>query len=372
MPDLDYYKVLEIARDATREDVLKAYRRLARKYHPDLNPDDKTAESKFTDVQQAFDVLGDSDKREQYDRYGTAAFEGAGAGPRTQAYPWSTGGGPAGFEDIDLGEILGKRFGFGNIFGTRTAQRAPQRGVDLRYELEVPFRTAVMGGETEIHVTRKRTCTHCNGSGGEPGTGTRACSECGGSGRNRRAPGPLGLAIPCPACSGEGRMPEKVCSRCAGAGMLDRTDRIRVKIPAGIDNGATIRLRGQGISGAGGQAAGDLLIHVRVAPHPYFHRSGNDLTLEVPITVAEAVLGSKIDVPTLTGTVSVSVPAGTSSGRKMRLRGKGVPGHNGKPPGDQYVEIRIVVPQQIDDDSKKLVEKFDEQNRVDPRAGLWD
>jgi molecular chaperone DnaJ len=372
MSDPDYYKVLGVSRDATREDVLKAYRQLARRYHPDLNPGDKAAERQFTEVQQAFDVLGDPEKREQYDRYGTAAFQDLGGGPRTRTYTWSTGGGAGGFEDADLGEIFGDRFGLGDLFGRRGAERAARPGAALRYELEVPFRTAVMGGQTEIQVTRRRACPACKGTGAEPGTGTRACPDCGGSGRKQVASGSLGFAVPCPTCAGRGQVPEKRCSHCAGAGLRDRTDRIRVTIPAGIDDGATIRLRGQGQAGAGGQSPGDLLIQIRVAPHPYFRRSGVDLTLEVPITVAEAVLGAKIDVPTLEGTVSVTVPPGTSSGRKMRLRGKGVPGHNGRPPGDQYVEIRIVVPEKIDDPSKTLVRQFDEHNRVDPRAGLWD
>lgn len=371
MADKDYYKVLGVSREATQDEILKAYRKLARKYHPDLNPGDKQAERKFTEVQQAFDVLGNTEKREQYDRYGTAAFEGAGAGPRSRTYTWSTREGePTGFEEFDLGEIFGDRFDFGEVFGRAGRRAAPRRGADVRAELTVPFRTAALGGDTEVQVARERTCSRCKGTGGEPGSGTQTCPECGGSGRQRLAPGPLGLAMPCARCNGRGQVPDRACAACAGQGVTSRADRIRVKIPPGVEDGSTIRLRGQGQSGSDGQQAGDLLIVVRVAPHPVFRREGRDLYVDLPITVGEAILGGKVDVPTLDGTVTITLPPGTPSGRKMRVRGKGIGGPRGGPPGDLYVETKIVVPPQADEKSKELIRNFEQRNPLDPRAEL--
>jgi DnaJ-class molecular chaperone len=306
----DYYKTLGVARDASAADIQKAYRKLARKYHPDLNPDDNTAKARFQEVQQAFDVLNDPSKRELYDRYGSS-FESMGAGgggPRGGRAAWSTG--PGG-EEIDISQLFGERYGgddptgmFGDIFnqfrraGGRgrpaQARQAPARGADMTAELEIPFHTAVMGGEAQISLRRQ-----------------------------------------------DGRV-----------------ETLGVKIPAGIDEGKKIRLRGKGEEVQGG-TAGDILITIHVAPHPWFTRHGNDLDVRVPVTLAEAALGAKVDVPTPRGTISLRVPPGTSSGKKLRVKGHGV-APAGREPGDLYAEIQIVLPAPLDDECLELLKKLDE------------
>lgn len=305
----DYYKILGVSRDASAADIQKAYRKLARKYHPDLNPDDKSAKSKFQEVQRAFDVLNDSSKRELYDRYGSSfesAGAGAGGGPRGGWSTWS--GGPAGGEEVDFSQLFGERYegqdptgSFADIFsqfrragGRAGRQRAPARGADMTAELEIPFHTAVNGGEAQIQLRRQ---------------------------------------------SGQ-------------------VETISVKIPAGIDEGQKIRLRGQGESAPGG-TAGDILLTIHVAPHPSFTRRGNNLEVRVPVTLAEAALGAKVDVPTPRGTIALRVPPGTSSGKKLRVKGHGVTPKKGEP-GDLYAEIQIVLPTPLDDECMELIKKLDE------------
>lgn len=321
----DYYKTLGVRRDASQAEIQKAYRELARKYHPDRNPDDKTAKKKFQEVQAAFDVLNDPQKREMYDRYGSS-FETVGAGGPYGGGSW--GGSPGtgftghGFEDIDFGQFFGERFGtgpgvdLGDIFsqfrhsGTRrrkTTGGTPRRGADLRSELAIPFATAVTGGEAQIAVNR-----------------------------------PSG-----------------------------KVETIKVKIPAGIEDGKKIRLRGQGEPAARGGTPGDILITIRVSPHPCFQRRGNHLHVKVPVTLAEAVLGAKVDVPTPRGTVSLRIPPRTSSGAKLRVKGHGVAPKNG-PPGDLLAEIQIVLPREIDPATCEMIRKFDasQVHPEDPRANL--
>jgi len=321
----DYYKTLGVRRDASQAEIQKAYRKLAQKFHPDLNPDDKTAKSKFQQIQTAFDVLNDSEKREMYDRYGSS-FETMGAGGPGGGAAWGPGfgGGPGGFrvEDVDFSQLFGERFGeepggggFGNIFSQfrraagggagRTASAARRRGADIRHELQVPFTTAVYGGEAQITVSRQ---------------------------------------------SG-------------------KTETIRVKIPAGIEDGKKIRVRGQGEPGPRRGEPGDILITIRVAPHPCFTRRGNHLHVKVPVTVAEAALGAKVDVPTPRGTVTLSVPAGSSSGAKLRVKGHGVAPKQGTP-GDLLAEVQIVLPKELGEADRQLIRQFDERHSLDPRAKL--
>ena len=319
----DYYQTLGVARDASAADIQKAYRKLARKYHPDMNPDDKTAKGKFQEVQKAFDVLNDPSKRELYDRYGSS-FEsmGSGSGPRPGGGGRTTwGGGPAGgAEDIDFGQFFGERFGggdsggFGDIFsqfrraGARQKPAAAARGADLETELEVPFNTAVLGGEAQISL--------------------------------RRHDGPV--------------------------------ETLAVKIPPGIDNGKKIRLRGQGEASPGG-TAGDIIIKIKVAPHPWFTREGKNLYVRVNVTIGEAALGAKIDLPTPKGTISLRVPPGTSSGKKLRVKGLGVAPKNGEP-GDLFAEIQIVLPTPLDERSSELIKELDTHvqstNPQNPRKDL--
>ena len=314
MSEKDYYKTLGVSRGASEDEIRKAYRKLARKNHPDVNPDDKDAADRFKKIQEAYAVLGDSEKREQYDRYG-AAFEGAGG--RT----WSSGPGGAG--PIDLGDLFGGQVDLGDLFGgafggrggaasggfrggTRQAT-APRRGRDLRMEIDVPFQVAAEGGSHALGLQR---------------------------GSN--------------------------------------TERITVKIPAGVETGSVIRLAGQGEPGQDGGPAGDLLLTIRVAPHPWFRREGNNILLEVPITPSEAALGARVDVPTLSeGTVTVTIPPGTSSGMKLRLRGKGVPNRKTKHRGDQFVVVKIVVPKHLDPQARELFEQLQQTVPQSPRAGLW-
>jgi curved DNA-binding protein len=322
MPERDYYEVLGVARDAAPEAIKKAYRALARKYHPDVNPGDKSAERKFKEVQQAYDVLADQEKRARYDQFGHAAFEGmAASGPRSSSTEWASRFGEPGYETIDLSDLLGS-FGtsahaeqeggpsifedlLGRMRGGRTAR--PSTGRTLVAELTIPFLTAVRGGETTIEVQRAK----------------------------------------------------------------GKKETLVVKIPPGIDTGAKLRLKGQGEPGAKGMPAGDLTITVHVDPHPYFKRDEQNLQVEVPITVSEGILGAKIDVPTLEGMKSLTIPPGSSSGLKLRLKGQGIPASSGKPAGDLFVVLKLVVPKTIDAASRRLIQEFSERNPFSPRDGLW-
>jgi curved DNA-binding protein len=322
MAERDYYEILGVARDATPEAVKKAYRGLARKYHPDVNPGDKSAEGRFKEVQSAYDVLSDQEKRALYDRHGRAAFEGmAASGPRANSTEWASRfGGEPGFDNIDLSDLIGS-FGAGrgeesgnasifeDLMGrVRGGRPGRQRGGrTLEAHLSIPFLTAVKGGETTIEVQR------ANG----------------------------------------------------------KTESLVVKIPPGIDTGAKLRLKGQGEPGSKGSPAGDLTITIEVEPHPYFKREGPNLQIDVPVSVSEAILGAKIDVPALDGMRSLTIPPGSSSGLKLRLKGQGIPATAGKPGGDLFVVLKIIVPKNIDAASRRLIEQFAEHNPQNPRAGLW-
>jgi DnaJ-class molecular chaperone len=322
MPERDYYEVLGVARSAAPEAIKKAYRALARKYHPDVNPGDKSAEKKFKEVQQAYDVLADQEKRARYDQFGHAAFEGmAAAGPRASSTEWASRFGEPGYETIDLSDLFGSFGGgaqgereggpsifedlMGRVRGTRSARQ--RTGRTLVAELSIPFLTAVRGGETTIEVQRE---------GG-------------------------------------------------------RRESLVVKIPAGIDTGTKLRLKGQGEPGGKGMPAGDLTINVHVEPHLYFKRDEQNLQVEVPITVSEAVLGTRVDVPTLDGMKSLTIPPGSSSGLKLRLKGQGIPASAGKPAGDLFVILKVVVPKTTDAASRRLIQEFSERNPSNPRDGLW-
>ncbi len=328
MPETDYYEILGVARDGTADAIKKAYRAQARKFHPDVNPGDKKAEAKFKEVQQAYDILSDGEKRALYDRYGRAAFEGMAAGPRAGAGPQEWGfrpgasGGAQGAESFDFSEFFGPGTGqaeeggagiFEEILGRMRSGRtgpktqAPRLGRNLEANLAVPLLTAVRGGETTIDILRD----------------------------NRR-------------------------------------ESLVVKIPPGIESGAKLRLRGQGEPGpAKGSPPGDLTIHVTVESHPYFTRDGRNLSVELPLTVSEAILGAKVDVPTLDGLKSLTIPPGSSSGQKLRLRGQGAPATTDKLEGDLFVILKVVLPKNVDDESRRLIREFAERNPLNPRQGLW-
>lgn len=312
MPDRDYYEVLGVARDASPDAVKKAYRKLARQHHPDVNPGDKSAEKNFKEVQQAYDVLSDQEKRAMYDRYGAAGFEGMGAaGPRASASEWSERFGGGGQQNVDFSEFFGGGGEGGGLFedliGRMRGGSRPRQGQNVEAHLSIPFLTAARGGQTSITVQR-----------------------------------------------GDGRQ-----------------ENLTVKVPPGVDEGSKLRLKGQGEPGPKGSPAGDMTIILSIEPHPYFRREGRDILVDVPLTIAEAVLGARVEVPTLDGMKPVPIPAGTSSGQKLRLKAQGVSGPGGKPDGDLFVVVKIVVPKGIDDESKRLIQEFADLNKQSPREGIW-
>jgi molecular chaperone DnaJ len=370
MADKDFYNVLGVSRNASQDEIKRAYRKLARKYHPDVNPADKAAERRFKEIQEAYDVIGDADKRKKYDQFGSAAFDAAAGGGRT----WShrRGGRSAGspFEGADFGGFdfskIFRGFDTGEPFTTARGQReAPGR--DIEQPLEIPFLVAARGGEVQLTVDRDRVCSGCRGWGAEPGSSFVACPACGGSGQ-RSTGGAIGFGIPCDVCGGEGRRPERPCTQCHGTGTTRARETITTKIPAGVQEGTRIRLKGQGAAGPAGRS-GDLFILPRITPHPVFQREGDDIVVHVPVTVSEAALGAKIDVPTIDGTVTMKVPPGTSSGQRLRIRGRGIAKPGGAR-GDQTVEVRIVLPAHMDDESCALLRRFGERNPQNPRESL--
>jgi len=352
----DYYEVLGVDRSATADEIKKEYRRLARQFHPDVNKAPDAAE-KFKEATEAYEVLSDPEKRAAYDRFGHAAFEGPAGGGGAGA-----GGGGfdpfGGFADLGFEDIFDAFFGGG---GRRRA-RGPVRGADLRYDLELDFEEAAFGIETEISVPRVEVCPHCHGNKAEPGTPIRTCPECGGTGEVRRVQQtPLGRLVnvhTCPRCRGEGQTVETACRECRGAGVVRRTRRIRVKVPAGIEDGQRIRLAGEGEAGERGGPPGDLYVFVTVRPHPFFRREGRDIHCEVPISFVQAALGDEIEVPTLEGTATLKIPEGTQTGTVFRMRGKGVPDVRGFGRGDQYVTVKVVTPTHLTDEQRDLLRRF--------------
>ncbi|MDW7711293.1 MAG: molecular chaperone DnaJ [Deferrisomatales bacterium] len=346
MAKRDYYEVLGLKRGASAEDIKKAYRRLARKFHPDVNPGDKAAEEKFKEVTEAHEVLTDPEKRKQYDTLGHAAFEGFRAGPGGG----QEGFGPGGFSGgaaFDVSDLFGDLFGQGGGFHAA----GPRRGADLEYEMEVGFREAVLGTEKEISYRRSAPCSTCAGKGYQPGTGGAACPQCGGRGRVQLQRGPISLQQTCPRCKGTGRLPGSPCAACGGRGSEPKAERIRVHIPAGVDTGSRVRLAGKGEAGPEGGNPGDLFIRVRVRPDPRFRREGDDLVAVVEVPLLDALLGGTVLVPTLDDPVRMKVPAGTQNGQRFRLKGKGVGGR-----GNLFAQVEIQVPRKLDADVRQTLE----------------
>jgi molecular chaperone DnaJ len=360
----DYYEVLGVGRDATDQQIKSAYRKLALKYHPDRNPGDHTAEERFKEAAEAYAILADTQKRELYNRFGHAGVSGAGAG--------AGGFDPtvfAGFEDI-FGS-LGDLFGFGDVFGGRRRRGGPQRGADLRYDLEISFEESYEGTETSIQIPREETCETCSGSGAAPGSAPEVCSQCRGSGQLRFQQGFLTVARPCTTCRGTGRVISKPCQACRGAGRVGRERKITVKIPAGIATGQRLRLYGEGEHGSSGGPAGDLYVVVHVQEHSFFHREGDDLYCELPLTFPTLTLGGDVRVPTMTAEEELKVPAGTQPGARFKLRGKGMPNVSGRGHGDLYVLARAIVPTKLSREQKHLLEELARtmpQETVDPET----
>ena len=354
----DYYEVLGVSRGASEDEIKKAYKKMARKYHPDLNPGDKTAEEKFKEVNEAYEVLSDADKKARYDQYGHAGVDpNFGAG--------GFGGGFDGSFDFgDLGDIFGSFFGGGFGGGRRTNPNAPQRGESIRMSIAISFEEAAFGCEKAVTVERYETCDTFHGNGCAPGTSPEVCPDCHGTGtvqvRRQTPMGVFATSSPCPKCGGKGRIIHQPCKDCRGSGMVRKKKTIQASIPAGIDNGQTISIRGQGNAGKNGGPAGDLLITITVRPHELFRREGTSVLCEAPITFTQAVLGAELEIPTIDGKVKYTLPEGTQSGTTFRLKGKGIPSINGRGRGDQYVTVYIETPKNLNKEQKEALKKFAE------------
>lgn len=366
----DYYEVLGVQKNATDAEIKKAYRKLAKENHPDLNPGDKAAEARFKEANEAYEVLSDSDKRSRYDQFGFAGVDpnyGAGAG--------GYGGGFDGnFDFGDLGDIFGSFFG-GGFGGSQRTRTGPQRGESLRLGLTISFEEAAFGCEKEVQVDRVEACDTCRGSGAAAGTSPETCSNCGGSGQvQQRRQTPMGVFAttgPCPKCGGKGRIIKNPCTKCGGSGQLRQRKTIKVSVPAGIDNGQIISLRGQGNAGRNGGPAGDLQIVVTVRPHQLFRREGTDVYCDAPITFTQAVLGGEMEIPTIDGKVKYDIPEGTQTGTTFRLRGKGIPNVNGRGRGDQYVIVYIETPRNLNREQKEALRKFSETLKENNYEDRW-
>jgi len=349
----DLYEVLGVKKDASADEVKKAYRKLARQHHPDKNPGDKAAEERFKEIQGAYDVLSDPAKRKQYDAFGSADGRPGG-------FPGGGGaGGPGGinFDFGDISDLFGGRFG--DMFGGGARGRQPSgRGADVQTHLNLSFEDSLRGVETQIPVELDTTCRECGGSGAQPGTAPIVCPECRGRGVVTESQGLFGLSHTCPRCHGNGTVIEQPCPRCHGTGRERRTRRYKVKIPAGVKNGTQIRLKGKGEPGYGGGPAGDLIVVTHVAESPTYKRRGADLEVEVPVTFANAALGAKVEVPTPEGPVSLKIPAGSESGKLLRIKGRGAPKLKGKGNGDVLARLKIAVPKKPNKKERELLEEL--------------
>lgn len=363
----DYYAVLGVAKDASAKDVTKAYRKLARENHPDANPGNDAAEERFKEISAAYDVLGDETKRAEYDEVRRLGPMGGFGGGR---------GGPGGFTfnvgdaaDGGLGDVLGQMFGRARGRGRGASGVGPQRGADVEATLTLDFEDAAHGLTTTLHLTSDAQCSTCGGNGAKPGTNPTVCSVCHGRGVVDDNQGFFSFSSPCTRCQGGGTVIEAPCPTCRGTGAEKRPREVKVRIPSGVADGQRIRLKGRGAPGRNGGPHGDLLVECRVAPHPVFGRSGNDLTVKVPITFAEAALGAEIQVPTLSGpAVTVRLPAGTQSGTRHRVRGKGIATSSAT--GDLIVTVDVIVPTALSDEQRAAIEQLAATTTVSPRAHL--
>lgn len=350
----DYYEVLGLSKGATDDEIKKAYRRLAKQYHPDMNPGDKVAENKFKEVNEAYDVLGDPDKKAKYDQYGHAAFD------PSSGFGGGGFGGGFGFDGFDISDI------FSNIFGGGSSRRqnGPVRGEDIRYRLTLSFEEAVFGCKKEISYQRVQKCPECSGSGAAKGTSAKTCPDCQGRGQvkvQQRTPfGVMQSTTTCSKCRGTGKIIETPCKNCRGSGFVKASKKLEVSIPAGIDDGQGVVLRGEGCDGRNGGTAGDLVITVNVRPHAFFEREGSDIYCDIPVTYADMTLGAKITVPTIDGTETIDIPEGTQTGTTFTLKGKGVKIVNTQKRGNMYVTAVIETPKGLDRKQKELLRQFND------------
>ncbi len=365
----DYYQILGVGRKATLAEIKKTYRKLARKYHPDLNPNDKEAEKRFKEITEAYETLKDPEKRKQYDTYGRVGTDfnkGPGRGP-FEGFDFNTSG------DASFGDIFETIFrgGFAGAGGPQTREQTPpSRGEDLHYSMSLSFLDAVKGLETPIQLTRKMACKPCGGRGYQPSGSSTRCHTCNGTGRVQKQMGFMKFASPCPTCHGRGVISEKACSACSSSGRTDTVDRIKVRIPAGVEDGSKLRIPQKGNAGIHGGEYGDLIISISVSPHPFFTRQQNNLVITLPITFTEAALGAKVEVPTLDGKAILKIPPGSSSGQKLRLRGKGISLPKSTEQGDMVVTLKIVPPPTKDLAVRELLKKLEQLTAYNPREEI--
>jgi molecular chaperone DnaJ len=389
-PKHEYYETLGVPRKSSAEEIRKAYRRLARKHHPDLNPGDKSAEERFKNVQEAYDVLSDPKKREMYDQYGFYSDSGfAGAGPGasggrgpqpdmdfsgfdfSDAFPGAAGGAGrrtdaagGGFRDVF------SQF-FGGRGGAQHAPTEPEKGGDLEYVMDIDFWQAIKGTQVRLNITRYDVCGTCHGSGsGMSGMGEGVCAQCKGTGHVAQMAGAMRFNLACPRCGGTGKL-RNACPECGGEGRVTRTETVETRIPPGARNGSRLRVPGKGNAGTMGAPPGDLYITTKVEEHAFFHRESDNIEIQVPIAVWEAALGAKIEVPTIDGRTLLKIPQGTTNGQRFRLREKGVLNSRTNQRGDQIVEVAIQAPEPHDEDTRELLRKLAKLHPEDPRAGMW-
>ena len=369
----DYYEVLGVSKSASDDEIKKAYRKVAKQYHPDLNPGDATAEAKFKEANEAYEVLSDADKKARYDQYGHAGVDpnfGAGG---------SGGGLGGGFGDFDLGDMLGSMFGFGGGgFGGGRQQNpnAPRKGSTIQTNVTISFEEAAKGCKKKVNITKVERCTECSGSGAAKGTSPETCQTCGGRGQvqvqQRTAFGVMSTSRPCSACGGKGKIVKTPCQKCHGTGAQSKQQTVEIDIPAGIDDRQSLNVRGGGNSGVNGGPAGDLRVNVNVRPHPFFERDGFDVWCEVTVTYAQAALGDTLYVPTLDGKVKYDLPAGTQPGEVFRFRNRGIQQLSGRGKGDQFVKIVVDVPKNLSNEQKDMLRKFNDSLPNKPKNNVPD
>lgn len=357
----DYYEILNVSKDASLDEIKSSYRKLAKKYHPDLNPNDKEAEQKFKDINEAYEVLSDPEKRRRYDRFGEAGVNGQGG--FSQDF--------SGFGDIfdDIFDIFGGGFSRST---SSSRKRGPVAGSDLRYDLVLDFNEAVFGVEKEIQIRKSETCSNCHGSGVKPGSSKETCKKCNGTGEVRYAQQtPFGQFVrvsTCDACGGTGEIIKEKCPVCKGTGKEIKRKKIKVKVPAGVNNGSIISIRGEGEAGERGGPPGDLYVYITVKEHEIFTRKGNDIYFTIPISFVDAALGAEIEIPTLEGSTKYTIPAGTQPGTEFRLKNKGVPNLRRKGRGDLYFKVEVQVPKKLTERQKQLLREFEKDIKINHKS----
>jgi len=375
MAGKDYYDILGVNENASESDIKRAYRSLAKKYHPDANPGDSSAEARFKDISEAYSVLSNTQKRKKYDQMRKlGAFDGTGGGINFEGFDINDfqnrgsrrGGTSSIFEDMfgagGLGNIFSSMFDRGEY--SRQSRRGPQKGSDAEVEIEIPFDLAITGGNHTFKIRKSEVCSTCNGTGAKPGTSLSTCPQCGGTGTVSIGQGGFSVGRTCPRCYGRGHLVENPCSTCGGAGQVEKQKSYTIKIPQGIESGTKLRLKGQGNAGSGNASAGDLLVNVRVGMHNYFRREGTDIHSEIKINMVQAALGSSAKVKTLDGkTAELKIPAGTQYGRTFRLRGMGINTENKK--GDHFVHVNVMIPSKLSEKEKKILKDFAREAKLD-------